>query len=248
MALPAMAGFREHGEEIHDVGPRTTRVRLDVHDPGASARHRDAGEFDDEPGQVAGPQSGPGPTTVDGVRRVQISAWECGDGLEHGPTVTHQEIEVGLSAKDFAGPANTLYHGEDLAAPPASGSHRFRALVVVPCSGTTLAKIATGIADNLVTRAAAVALKERRPLVLVPRETPLSAIVLENLLKLARLGVVVLPASHGFYGWPHRGRRRGSRHPSLRGPSAGWRGARDRGLSDGPRRGPGWRSGRSAPS
>src|SRR5438046_800910 len=158
------------------------------------------------------------------------------------------EIETGLSAKDFAGPANTLYHGEDLAAPPASGSHRFRALVVVPCSGTTLAKIATGIADNLVTRAAAVALKERRPLVLVPRETPLSAIVLENLLKLARLGVVVLPASHGFYGWPHRGRRRGSRHPSLRGPSAGWRGARDRGLSDGPRRGPGWRSGRSAPS
>src|SRR5205823_10435847 len=97
------------------------------------------------------------------------------------------EIETGLSAKDFAGPANTLYHGEDLAAPPASGSHRFRALVVVPCSGTTLAKIATGIADNLVTRAAAVALKERRPLVLVPRETPLSAIVLENLLKLARL-------------------------------------------------------------
>jgi len=114
------------------------------------------------------------------------------------------EIETGLSAKDFAGPANTLYHGEDLAAPPASGSHRFRALVVVPCSGTTLAKIATGIADNLVTRAAAVALKERRPLVLVPRETPLSAIVLENLLKLARLGVVVLPASPGFYGGPRR--------------------------------------------
>jgi len=67
-----------------------------------------------------------------------------------------------------------------------------------------LAKIATGIADNLVTRAAAVALKERRPLVLVPRETPLSAIVLENLLKLARLGVVVLPASPGFYGGPRR--------------------------------------------
>src|SRR5437773_5950139 len=85
------------------------------------------------------------------------------------------EIETGLSTKEFAGPANTLYRGEDLAAPPASGSHPFRALVVVPCSGTTLAKIATGIADNLVTRAAAVALKERRPLVLVPRETPLGA-------------------------------------------------------------------------
>jgi len=114
------------------------------------------------------------------------------------------EIETGLSTKEFAGPANILYRGEDLAAAPASGSHRFRALVVVPCSGTTLAKIATGIADNLVTRAAAVALKERRPLILVPRETPLSAIVLENLLKLARLGVVILPASPGFYGGPRR--------------------------------------------
>ncbi len=76
--------------------------------------------------------------------------------------------------------------------------------MVVPCSGTTLAKIATGIADNLVTRAAAVAMKERRTLVLVPRETPLGAVTLENMLKLARLGVVILPASPGFYGKPNR--------------------------------------------
>jgi 4-hydroxy-3-polyprenylbenzoate decarboxylase len=67
-----------------------------------------------------------------------------------------------------------------------------------------LAKIAAGIADNLVTRAAAVALKERRPLILVPRETPLGPITLENLLKLSRLGVVILPASPGFYGAPKR--------------------------------------------
>jgi 4-hydroxy-3-polyprenylbenzoate decarboxylase len=73
---------------------------------------------------------------------------------------------------------------------------------VVPCSGTTIAKIASGIADNLITRAAAVALKEQRKLILVPRETPLSAVALENLLKLARLGAVVLPASPGFYGRP----------------------------------------------
>ena len=114
------------------------------------------------------------------------------------------EVETGLSTKEFAGRAGMYYRGEDLAAPPASGSHLFRALVVVPCSGTTLAKIASGIADNLVTRAAAVALKEHRPLILVPRETPLSAIALENQLKLARLGVVILPASPGFYGTPKR--------------------------------------------
>src|SRR2546429_9467165 len=114
------------------------------------------------------------------------------------------ESEAGLSVKEFAGPAGTFYRGEDLAAPPASGSHLFRALVVVPCSGTTLAKIAGGIADNLVTRAAGVALKEHRLLILVPRETPSSAIALENQLKLARLGVVILAASPGFYGGPER--------------------------------------------
>ena len=114
------------------------------------------------------------------------------------------EVETGLSMKEFTGRAGAYYRGEDLAAPPASGSHLFRALVVVPCSGTTLAKIAAGIADNLVTRAAAVALKEHRPLILVPRETPSSAITLENELKLARLGAVILPASPGFYGSPKR--------------------------------------------
>ena len=112
------------------------------------------------------------------------------------------EMETGLTAKEFAASARTVLRGDDLAAGPASGSYPFRALVVVPCSGTTLAKIATGIADNLVTRAAAVALKENRTLILVPRETPLSAVTLENMLKLARLGVVILPASPGFYGKP----------------------------------------------
>jgi 4-hydroxy-3-polyprenylbenzoate decarboxylase len=114
------------------------------------------------------------------------------------------EVETGLSTKEFAGPARAIYHADEYTAPPASGSYRFRALVVVPCSGTTLAKIAAGFADNLVTRAAAVALKEHRPLILVPRETPLSAIALENELKLARLGVIILPASPGFYGRPKR--------------------------------------------
>lgn len=112
------------------------------------------------------------------------------------------KFETGLAPKEFTEGARRVYRGDDLAAPPASGSHRFSALVVVPCSGTTVAKIASGIADNLVTRAAAVALKERRTLILVPRETPMSAIALENLLKLAHLGAVVLPPAPGFYGKP----------------------------------------------
>ena len=110
------------------------------------------------------------------------------------------QVELGIAASDLAGEAAAAYLDRDLAAAPASGSHPFEAMVVVPCSGTTLAKIAAGIADNLVTRAAAVALKEQRKLILVPRETPVSAITLENMLKLARLGVVILPASPGFYG------------------------------------------------
>lgn len=114
------------------------------------------------------------------------------------------KFETGLGPEAFAAGTAKMYRGDDLAAPPASGSHLFSALVVVPCSGTTVAKIAAGIADNLVTRAAAVALKEHRTLILVPRETPLSAIALENLLKLARLGAVILPASPGFYGRPKK--------------------------------------------
>ena len=78
------------------------------------------------------------------------------------------EIETGLSANEFASGARSVYSDDNLAAAPASGSARFEAVVVVPCSGTTLAKIATGIADNLVTRAAAVAMKENRKLILVP--------------------------------------------------------------------------------
>lgn len=114
------------------------------------------------------------------------------------------EFELGLGPKEFARGARKVYRGDDLAAAPASGSHRFESLVIVPCSGTTVGKIAQGIADNLATRAAAVALKEHRPVILVPRETPLSAIALENLLKLARLGVIVLPPAPGFYGRPKR--------------------------------------------
>lgn len=89
----------------------------------------------------------------------------------------------------------------DLMAGPASGTFRAEATVVCPCSMKTVAAIAAGLGDNLLTRAADVALKEGWPLLLVPREAPFSAIHLENLLRLARAGAIVIPASPPFY--PH---------------------------------------------
>jgi 4-hydroxy-3-polyprenylbenzoate decarboxylase len=95
-----------------------------------------------------------------------------------------------------------FHHVKDIGAPIASGSTRFAGMVVAPCSMSTLGAIAHGTGTNLVHRAADVTLKEGRRLILVPRETPLTAIHLENMLKLSRLGVVMLPAMPGFYHRP----------------------------------------------
>jgi 4-hydroxy-3-polyprenylbenzoate decarboxylase len=91
------------------------------------------------------------------------------------------------------------YEYKDVGAAPASGSNPYTAYLIVPCSTGTLGRIASGVSDSLMTRMADVALKERRPLILVPRETPLSLIHLENLTRLARAGATILPASPGFY-------------------------------------------------
>ncbi|MBC7674291.1 MAG: UbiX family flavin prenyltransferase [Polaromonas sp.] len=108
-------------------------------------------------------------------------------------------VAVGADAWDAL---VTVYDDDDRGAAPASGSARNRGMVICPCSMGTVSAISQGTSRSLVERAADVALKERRTLVLVPRETPYSVIHLENMLRLTRAGAVVLPASPGFYHRP----------------------------------------------
>lgn len=95
-----------------------------------------------------------------------------------------------------------LHANTDFSAPVASGSYRISGTLIIPCSMTTLGAIASGLCDNLLRRCADVALKERFPLVVVPRETPLSAIHLENMLKIARLGAFIFPPVPIWYSKP----------------------------------------------
>jgi 4-hydroxy-3-polyprenylbenzoate decarboxylase len=109
-------------------------------------------------------------------------------------------LECGGDMREAAGVP--VWGVRDYQAPFASGSAGWQAMVVVPCSMGTVARIAHGISDTLLTRAADVMLKERRTLIVVPRETPLSVVHLDNLAQLARAGVLVLPAMPSFYTKP----------------------------------------------
>ncbi|MBL8023304.1 MAG: UbiX family flavin prenyltransferase [Elusimicrobia bacterium] len=117
-----------------------------------------------------------------------------------GRSVLHQE--TGLTAENLANFAKKIFSNDDLNSPLASGSNPFDAFVILPCSVTTLGKIAHGIGDNLITRCAAVALKERRKLIICVRETPLSTIDLENAHKLSMAGAIIMPVSPPFYQKP----------------------------------------------
>lgn len=113
------------------------------------------------------------------------------------------DLECGISPEDLsARDGVTLEDNNNLAARSASGSARFDAYIVCPASGTTIGKIASGISDNLATRSALVAMKERRKLILVPREAPFSTPHLRAMANLSEWGAVILPASPGFYHSP----------------------------------------------
>lgn len=149
-----------------------------------------------------------------GIRFVQVLA-ELGCEIalvvsDAARLVIQEELRVSLTSltdkesfKPFFEPRLldriSLYSNKDFTAPIASGSYPTQGMVIIPASTGTLGHIASGATSHLIHRAAECTLKEGRRLVVVPRETPLSAIQLENLLKLARLGVRVLPASPAFY-------------------------------------------------
>ena len=111
-------------------------------------------------------------------------------------------LETDYDVKYIKDLSNYFYDNKDIAATISSGSFIFDSFVIMPCSTSTMAKIASGIADTLITRVALVSLKERRKIIIVPREMPFSTIMLENMLKLSNNNVIISPAIPGYYNKP----------------------------------------------
>lgn len=128
----------------------------------------------------------------------QVLAYETGITLDADPVVREEQVRAHFGV----GTGLKCYGNNDFFAPVASGSAAPDATVIVPCSMGTAGRIAAGLSETLIERVADVALKERRELILVPRETPFNQIHLENLLRLARAGAHVLPAMPAFYQKP----------------------------------------------
>ena len=139
-----------------------------------------------------------------GIRLLQV--------LRHKGCITHLvltdsaakiiKVETDFKLRDVEALADHVHSPHDFAAPVASGSHLFDAMVIIPCSMGTLSAVACGSSDTLITRAADVYLKEKRRLIMVPRETPLSLIQIRNMAAAAEAGAIILPACPAFYSRP----------------------------------------------
>ncbi len=138
-----------------------------------------------------------------GVRLAEILGSDARLVVTESGRLTMAHECDGLTPESLAEKTGALLEdNDDIAAKSASGSAAIDAVVICPCSGTTLGKLAAGIGDNLATRSAIVAMKERRKLIIVPREAPYATVHLENMAKLSGWGVTVIPASPGFYNLP----------------------------------------------
>ena len=138
-----------------------------------------------------------------GVRLAHVLGEEARLVVTESGRITMAHECEGLTPETLAEQTGaTLEKNVDIGAKSASGSASIDAVVICPCSGSTLGKLAAGIGDNLATRSAIVAMKERRKLIIVPREAPYATVHLENMAKLSAWGVIVMPASPGFYNLP----------------------------------------------